>query len=244
MTVTYSVCIGGAGIDYSSVTSILYTFSAFSITLRFFYTSGLGLRWPSSWARLDQVSATRQRYRCHRFGTLLRWGIRIRCFDYSRVTRVRVLLTFYPTSLRYLRILASLRVTYCDPLLLAYPHLLITRGPFIGFVGFFPVSQGYSCVGVDRHDDYSADSSTSLAQCGFVGGFLPNFAIFALVSVHLGKFGCSSFTSIGNSNAFLCQLSLPIHLYLSPLVSSLGGQSCSPPSLVASVLFTLGALLL
>ena len=50
-------------------------------------------------------------------------------------------------------------------------------GPFIGFVGFFPVSQGYSCVGVDRHDDYSADSSTSLAQCGFVGGFLPNFAI-------------------------------------------------------------------
>ena len=46
------------------------------ITLRF-YTSGLGLRWPSSWARLAQVSATRQRYRCHRFGTLLRGG-----FDY------------------------------------------------------------------------------------------------------------------------------------------------------------------
>ena len=115
---------------------------------------------------------------------LLRWGIRflsgirIRCFDYSRVTRVRVLLTFYPTSLRYLRILASLRVTYCDPLLLAYPHVLLTYGPFIGFVGFFPVSQGYSCLGVDRHDDYSTDSSTSLAQCGFVGGFLPNFASF------------------------------------------------------------------
>ena len=69
------------------------------ITLRF-YTSGLGLRWPSSWARLAQVSATRQRYRCHRFGTLLQWGIRflsgvrLSCFDYSRVTRVRVLLTF------------------------------------------------------------------------------------------------------------------------------------------------------
>ena len=29
VTVTYSVCIGGAGIDYSSVTSILYTYSAF-----------------------------------------------------------------------------------------------------------------------------------------------------------------------------------------------------------------------
>ena len=29
VTVTYSVCIGGAGIDYSSVTSILFTYSAF-----------------------------------------------------------------------------------------------------------------------------------------------------------------------------------------------------------------------
>ena len=165
------------------------------------------------------MSATRQRYRCHRFGTLLRWGIRflsgirIRCFDYSRVTRVRVLRTFYPTSLRYLRILASLRVTQCDSLLLAYPHVLLACGPFIEFVGFFPVSQGYSCVGVDRHDDYSADSSTSLAQCGFVGGFLPNFAIFALVSVHLGKFGFSSLPSIGNSNAF----SLPTQPAYSPL---------------------------
>ena len=106
------------------------------ITLRF-YTSGLGLRWPSSWARLAQVSATRQRYRCHRFGTLLRWGIRLRCFDYSRVTRVRVLLTFYSTSLRSLRILASLRVTHCDSLLLAYPHVFLTCGTFLEFVGFF-----------------------------------------------------------------------------------------------------------
>ena len=107
------------------------------ITLRF-YTSGLGLRWPSSWARLAQVSATR-----HRFGTLLRWGIRflsgirLRCFDYSRVTRVRVLLTFYPTSLRSLRILASLRFTHCDSLLLAYPHVFLTCGTFLEFVGFF-----------------------------------------------------------------------------------------------------------
>ena len=87
------------------------------------------------------------------------------------------------------------------------------------------VGQGYSCVGVDRHDDYSADSS-SLAQYGFVGGFLPNFAIFALVSVHLGKFNFSSLPSFGNSNAFLCQLSLPIHLSLSlsPLVLQLLGS--------------------
>ena len=142
VTVTYSVCIGGAGIDYCSVTSILYTYSFFFITLRF-YTSGLGLHWPSSWARLAQVSATRQRYRCHRFGTLLRWGfrflswIRLRWFDYSRVTRVRVLLKFYPTSLRSLRILASLRVTHCDSLLLAYPHVFLPCGTFLEFVGFF-----------------------------------------------------------------------------------------------------------
>ena len=106
------------------------------ITLRF-YTSGLGLRWPSSWARLAQVSATRQRYRCHRFGTLLRWGIRLSCFDYSCITRVRVLLPFYPTSLRSLRILASLSVTHCDSLLLAYPHVFLTCGTFPEFVGFF-----------------------------------------------------------------------------------------------------------
>ena len=114
----------------------------FFITLRF-YTSGFGLRWPSSWARLAQVSATHQRYRCHRFGTLSRWGfrflsrIRLRCFDYSRVTRVRVFLTFYPTSLRSLRILASLQVTHCDSLLLAYPHVFLTCGTFLEFVGFF-----------------------------------------------------------------------------------------------------------
>ena len=89
------------------------------------------------------MSATRQRYRCHRFGPLLRWGfrflsrIRLRCFDYSRVTRVRVLLTFYPTSLRSLRILASLRVTHCDSLLLAYPHVFLPCGTFLEFVGFF-----------------------------------------------------------------------------------------------------------
>ena len=132
-----------------------------------------------------------------------------------------------------MRILASLRVTYCDPLLLAYPHILLTCGPFIGFVGFFPVSQGFSCVGVDHHDDYSADSSTSLAQCGFVGGFLPNFAIFALVSVHFRNFGLSSLASIGNSNAFLCQLSLPIHLYLSPLVMQFM-NSLSQPVMAAT----------
>ena len=103
---------------------------------------------------------------------------------------------------------------------------------FSGVCRLLSVSQGYSCVGVDRHEDYSSDSSPSLAQYGFVGGFLPNFAIFTLVSVHLGKFNFSSLASIGNSNAFLCQLSLPIHLYLSPLVLQFL-CSVSRPSLAA-----------
>ena len=180
---------------------------------------------------------------------LLRWGIRflsgirVRCFDYSRVTHVRVLLTFSTTSLRYLRILASLGVTCCDPLLLAYPHVFLTCGPFIGFLGFFHVGQGYSCVGVDRHDDYSADSSTSLAQCGFVGGFFRISRFSRWFRIILGIFAFLPGIPFGRSNDFLCQLRLPIHLSLSPLLSSLGGQRCSPPSLVASVVFALGAFL-
>ena len=35
MTVTYSVCVSGAGIDYSRVTSVSYASSGFYITLRF-----------------------------------------------------------------------------------------------------------------------------------------------------------------------------------------------------------------
>ena len=145
----------------------------------------------------------RPRYRCHRFGALLRWGnrflswIRVRSCDYSRVTRVRVFLTFLTTSLRYLRILASLGVTWCaTPSFLAYPHIFLMCSPFIGFLGFFGVRQRYSCVGVGRQDDYSADSSASLAQCGFVGGFFPNFTIFALVSDHLRNFSFYSCASL------------------------------------------------
>ena len=89
------------------------------------------------------------------------------------------------------------RVTWCDtPTFIAYPHVFLTCGPFIGFLGFFGVRQGYSCVGVDRQDDYSADSSASLAQCGCGGSFLPNFAIFALVWDHLRNFSFYSWASL------------------------------------------------
>ena len=78
-------------------------------------------------------------------------------------------------------------VTWCDtPTFLAYPHVFLKCGPFIGFLGFFGVRQSYSCVGGDRHDDYSADSSASLAQCGFVGGFFSEFRDFR------ASFGSSS----------------------------------------------------
>ena len=71
-----------------------------------------------------------------------------------------------------------------------------------------------------------------LAQCGFVGGFFPNFAIFALVSDHLRNFSFYSWASL----LVLPLLRLPILLSLSPLVTSLGGLGCSPPSLVVPVL--------
>ena len=129
--------------------------------------------------------------------------------------------------------LASLGVTWYDtPTFLAYPHVFLKCGPFIGFIGFFGVRQSYSCVGVDRQDDYSADSSASLAQYGFVGDFFPNFAIFALVSDHLRNF---SFYSWASLLVLPFLLRLPILLSLSPRVTSLGGFSCRPPSLMVPV---------
>ena len=123
-------------------------------------------------------------------------------FEYGDVitlaSRVfRVLLPILPTSLRFLRIFGFVGVTWCDtPTFLAYPHVFLTCGPFIGFLGFFGVHQGYSCVGVDRQDNYSAASSASLAQCGFGGGFFPIFAIFALVWDHLRNFSFYSWASL------------------------------------------------
>ena len=170
----------------------------------------------------------------------LSW-IRVRSCEYSRVTRVRVLLTFITTSLRYLRFLASLGVTWCDtPSFLAYPHVFLTCGPFIGFLGFFGVRQSYSCVGVDRHDDYSADSSASLAQCGFVGVFFPNFAIFALVSDHLRNFCFYSWASL---LVLPSLLRLPILLSLSPLVTSLWGSGLQPTFSGGPCCFCLGRIL-
>ena len=62
MTVTYSVCIGGAGIDYSSVTSILYTYSAFSSSCGFtpvgwvYAGPALGLGLPRCQLRVSDIA--------------------------------------------------------------------------------------------------------------------------------------------------------------------------------------------
>ena len=64
MTVTYSVCIGGAGIDYSSVTSILYTYSAFSSSCGFtpvgwgYAGPALGLGLPRCQLRASDIAVT------------------------------------------------------------------------------------------------------------------------------------------------------------------------------------------
>ena len=81
-----------------------------------------------------------------------------------------------------------------------------------------------------------------LRCAAYLAFFFPNFAIFALVSDHLRNFCFYSWASL---LVLLSLLRLPIllSLSLSPLVTSLGGQSCSPPSLVAPVVFALGEFL-
>ena len=155
----------------------------------------------------------------------------------------RVLLPILSTSLRFLRIFGFIRVTGCgDPSFLAYPHVFLTCGPFIGFLGFFGVRQGYSCVCVDRRDDSSADSSASLAQCSYGGGFF-----FPRISRFSRWFGIvlGIFTFLPRLHFWCCLFFGPpaySPLSCSPTVTSLGGFSCRPPSLVVPV-FVFGVFL-
>ena len=102
-------------------------------------------------------------------------------------------------------------------------------------LGLCGVRQGYSCVGIGRCDDYSADSSASLAQCCCCGAFFPSFAIFALVWGLLIFLGILAFIPRLH---FWCCLSFSACLFsssLSPKVASLGCFSYRPPSLVVPV---------
>ena len=77
----------------------------------------------------------------------------------------------------------------------------------------------------------------ALRSAALLAVFFLNFAIFALVSDHLRNFCFYSWASLLVLSSLL---RLPILLSLSPLVTSLGGQGCSPPSLVVPVVFALG----
>ena len=100
-----------------------------------------------------------------------------------------------------------------------FPHVFLTCGPFIGFLGFFGVRQGYSCVDVDRQDDYSADSPAKPCAVRLWWRFFPEFRDFALVWDHLRNFRFYSWASL-LVLPFL--LRLPILLSLSLKVTNLG----------------------
>ena len=78
-----------------------------------------------------------------------------------------------------MRIFGFVGVTWCgDPTFLVYLHVFLTYGPFIGFLGFFGIRQGYSCVNVDRQDGYSADSSAQPGAVRLWWRFFPELRNF------------------------------------------------------------------
>ena len=125
-------------------------------------------------------------------------------------------------------VLASLGVTWCDtPYFLAYPHVSSRAVPLLGFLGFFGVSQSYSCVGVDRHDDYSADSSAGLALCGFIGVF----SEFRVCSDRILTCRIKSIRSPAKVGLVVTDL------ITSPVVSWEGWETPPPPSTAALLSF-------
>ena len=67
------------------------------------------------------------------------------------------------------------------PLLYCLPSRFPLVRSLYWVLGLCGTRLGYGCLGNDRCDDSSADSSASLAQCCRCGGFFPSFAIFALL---------------------------------------------------------------
>ena len=99
------------------------------------------------------------------------------CVVITLASREFRVLPILPMSLQCLRIFGFVRVAWCcDPTSRFRP----VRSLY-WVLGLCGVRPGYFCVGDDRWDDYSADSSASLAQCCSCGGFFPSFKIFALV---------------------------------------------------------------
>ena len=221
MTVTYSVCVSGSGIDYSCVTSVLYTYSDYYITpavleqyVRATLAQLLGYTSPDVRLRVSSIAVTDSVRLCGRgidsflgFEYVVVITLASHVFEYF----LRFLLQACVICAFWLR-WGSHGVT--PPPFLPTLTFSSRAIPFWVFLGFCGVRQCYSCVGVDRHDDYSADSSARLAQCGFVGGVFPNFANFALVSDHLRNFCFYSWASL---LVLPSLLRLPILLSLSLL---------------------------
>ena len=104
-------------------------------------------------------------------GGLLSW-IRVRRCDYSRVTRV---LSTSSDSSNEPAVFAHFWLRRGRMVLRPHLYCLTSRFTHVRSLywglGFFSARQGYGCIGFDRCDDYSADSSASLAQCCCCGDF-------------------------------------------------------------------------
>ena len=111
------------------------------------------------------------------------------------------------------------------------------RGSGVGTVSFRPFSDGCLSLHWQAWRDRGPEPWVAVVlRFFFFCVFLPNFAIFALVSDYLGMFcflprlpllGC------------LCSACL-----FSSLVTCLVGQDCSPPALLTPVVFPLGGFFL
>ena len=169
-----------------------------------FLGSELGLRWPSCWTSPAQMLGYASAVSLSPIWCAFAVGESIPFLDSSTelwlLSRHTCSSTSYVSSYEpalFAHFLASLGPHGVTPPPFLPTLTFSSRAvPLLGFLGFFGVRQSYSCVGVDRQDDYSADSSASLAQCSFVGVYFPNFAIFALVSDHLRNFSFYSWASL------------------------------------------------
>ena len=102
-------------------------------------------------------------------------------------------------------------------------------------LGLCGIRQGYGCLGNDRRNDSSADSSASLAQCCSCGGFFPSFAIFALLWGLLLFLGLLAFIPRLHFWCCLFRSACLFSSSLSPPVASIVCFSCWPPSLLVRV---------
>ena len=121
-----------------------------------------------------------------------------------------------------------------NPYFLAYPHVFLPCGPFSGV---FRLYLAFLATTVVLAPITAPFLLLALRSAAFFGVFLPNFAIFALVSDYLGIF--CFLPRLPLLGCLLCSACL-----FSSLVTCLVGQDCSPPALLTPVVFPLGVFFL